>query len=105
MPKCQICTNTNTKFFYKLKHYSYFFCNRCVTLLLAPQPTEAQIKKYYVKNFIYSAGEANEKQIRNRAKLILKNLKQYNPEGKTLLDIGSGYGFFLYDSKKKGNEY
>lgn len=100
MPQCQICQNKKTKFFNKINKYSYYFCPRCITLFLYPKPTARQINRYYSKSFEYSAGQINEARIRSRASTILKHLKQLNPAAKTLLDIGSGYGYFLDEAKK-----
>ncbi len=52
--------------------------------------------------FEYTAGRVEESRIRKRADIILKKLKQLYPEGKTLLDIGSGYGYFLDEAQKSG---
>lgn len=100
MPTCQICANKKTKFFHKIKKYSYYFCPRCIILFLYPKPTAKQIAHYYKKNFVYTAGEANEARIRSRALTILNQLKKLNPSGKALFDIGSGYGYFLDEAKK-----
>ena len=102
MPKCDICQYQKTKFFHKIDRYVYYQCSRCVTLFLYPKPTLKQISNYYKKSFKYPAGEINEKLIRIRGKSILKNLKKMNPAGKTLLDIGSGYGYFLHEAKVSG---
>lgn len=100
MQTCPICTNKKTEFFHTVNHFSYYRCNNCTTLSLYPQPSKKDIDEYYKKNFVYSAGEANESQIRRRAKKVLHKLKGMNPSGRTLLDIGSGYGFFLDEAKK-----
>lgn len=102
MPTCQICQYKKSKFFHKINKYSYYFCPRCITLFLYPKPAVKQIAHYYKQNFEYTAGEANETRIRTRALTILNQLKKLNPFGKTLLDIGSGYGFFVDEAKKSG---
>ncbi|NOY89231.1 MAG: class I SAM-dependent methyltransferase [FCB group bacterium] len=40
--------------------------------------------------------------MRKKAKEIIKSLKGINPQGRTLLDIGSGRGFLLAEAKKFG---
>ena len=102
MPSCAICQFRKTKFFHKIDRYAYYQCSRCITLFLYPKPTLRQIANYYKKSFKYLAGETNEKLIRARAKLILNNLNKINPVGKNLLDIGSGYGYFLDEADKIG---
>lgn len=100
MPICEICGYKKTKHFHKIDKFLYLICPRCLTLFLSPKPTKKQISSYYAKDFIYSAGEANEIKIRERAKSILARLKKLNPEGKTLLDIGSGFGYFIQEARK-----
>jgi len=99
MSACEICIFKKLKFFHKINKYRYYLCPNCQTLFLVPKPTVSQITKYYKKSFEYTAGETNEKEIRKRAKIILKNFKRLNPNGKTLLDIGSGYGYFLDEAR------
>ena len=100
MPICEICNYVRTEYFHKLSKYSYYLCFSCYTLFLHPKPTQKQINHYYKKYFNYKAGELNEKLIRKRAKVILKNLMNLNLKGKTLFDIGSGYGYFLDEAIK-----
>ncbi|OGK24886.1 hypothetical protein A3C25_04305 [Candidatus Roizmanbacteria bacterium RIFCSPHIGHO2_02_FULL_38_11] len=100
MPKCEICNYRKPKFFHGIAKYTYYKCTRCTTLFLYPKPTVVQITNYYKKSFKYPAGETNEKIIRARAKSILKNLNKLNPNGKTLLDVGSGYGYFIDEAKQ-----
>lgn len=102
MPTCEICQYRKTKFFHKIDKYIYYQCPRCITLFFSPRPTLKQITVYYKKKFKYLAAEANEKLIRRRAKSILNNLIKMSPGGKTLLDIGSGYGYFLNEANKFG---
>lgn len=104
MTKCKLCKSAETKFFHKKNHYKYYLCDRCRTLFLHPLPSQKKLNDYYRKNFKYTAGEANEKNIRSRAKIILKNFKKLNPGGKSLFDIGSGYGYFLQEALKAGFE-
>ncbi|MFA5136670.1 MAG: class I SAM-dependent methyltransferase [Patescibacteria group bacterium] len=73
-----------------------------------PQPNARKLGKYYQNNFDYSAGKANEKIIRTRAQQILKSFKPKSSirvkiTNSTILDIGSGYGYFLHEAKK--NDY
>jgi len=100
MSYCKICLHLTIKFFYQIKNFEYFLCQNCQTLFLFPSPTEKKINNYYQKKFQYEAGLIEEKRIRQRAKIILKNLIKFNPNGKTLLDVGSGFGYFLEEAKK-----
>ncbi|MBI2641279.1 class I SAM-dependent methyltransferase [Candidatus Roizmanbacteria bacterium] len=102
MSRCEICQNSKTTFFHSLGKFSYYLCTRCRTLFLSPKPSNYQIKNYYSSQFTYDAAESNEVRIRKRAHITLTKLKKMNPKGESLLDIGSGYGFLLEESKKYG---
>jgi 2-polyprenyl-3-methyl-5-hydroxy-6-metoxy-1,4-benzoquinol methylase len=60
------------------------------------------IDAYYQNNFRYTAGETNEDSIRERSRIILKKLMHFNARGESLLDVGSGYGYFLDEAKRGG---
>jgi len=100
MFRCPICHFKKTHTKYKVGKYQYYECGNCKTLFLYPLPSSSSIKRYYSSAFEYIAGRAEESRIRKRANIILKKLKHLHPEGKTLLDIGSGYGYFLEEAKK-----
>ena len=100
MINCALCKSKRIKLFHRISNYSYYECFDCSTLFLHPKPEIKKIENYYQKDFNYSAGLANEKLIRKRSRIILKNLKRLNKTGKSLLDIGSGYGYFVDEAKK-----
>lgn len=99
MPTCPICQNT-ASFFHKIKKYSYFICGSCQILFLYPLLKVGEMKKYYQSDFSFKNGLLEEKNLRIRARKIIKKLKNLNCCGRTLLDIGSGYGFFISEAKK-----
>jgi len=100
MLHCKICHHLLVKYFYEIKNFNYFLCQNCQTLFLFPLPTEKKISNYYQKNFKYEAGLSEKKRICQRAQIILKNLIRLYPNGKSLLDVGSGFGYFLEEAKK-----
>ena len=100
MKKCPLCHSFNLKKSYKISDYQYCSCKSCLILFLSPMPSVQEIRKYYRKDFQHPVGLINEKPVRQRAKIILKTLKKLFPNGKTLLDVGSGYGYFLDEAKK-----
>ncbi|MBI3366789.1 class I SAM-dependent methyltransferase [Candidatus Roizmanbacteria bacterium] len=56
---------------------------------------------YYRSEFEYPAGKNEEDRIRKRAKTIIACLKKLNSNGQKLLDVGSGYGYFLDEALKQ----
>lgn len=102
MKQCPICLNKKIILTHKKNIYLYYLCYKCETLFLNPQPTQKVITHYYKTKFNFSAGCLNKAKIIKQAKKILKNLKELNPNGKTLLDIGCGLGYFLGEAKKAG---
>ena len=78
-----------------MENYFYYKCHNCTALFFHPRPPLQILTKYYRSDFEYTAGEANEEQNRLRAGKILAKLKEFNSRGRKLLDIGSGFGYFL----------
>jgi len=101
MFSCPLC-RYQTKLFHVLERFSYYLCSNCLTLTMNPLPSDQYLNKYYQKEFDYQTGLSQEKSIRKRSKIVLKKLKKLNPQGQTLLDIGSAAGFFLDEAKKAG---
>lgn len=99
MPSCPLC-KSDAKQLYKINYYHYFCCSNCKTLFLHPKPTERAVNQYYKTLFGYSTGKVEECRIRERARIIIAQLRKFNPQGKTLMDIGSGYGYFLDEANK-----
>jgi 2-polyprenyl-3-methyl-5-hydroxy-6-metoxy-1,4-benzoquinol methylase len=101
MIRCKLCHSTNCLRSYRVRKYQYFRCNICNTLFLRPFPRVQSIELLY-KSFTYVNGLIDEQRIRKQSRKILSKLHTLNPKGKTLLDIGSGYGFFLDEANKAG---
>lgn len=97
---CQICQRKKVIKSYKIGKWQYFFCKNCQTLFLNPKPEKKTIQSFYTKQYKQEAAIQREAELRNRSKIILRMFKKLNPKGKLLLDVGSGYGFFLDEAKK-----
>lgn len=95
--KCKLC-NQPANLSYPIKQFKYYYCENCITLFMSPQPSEKYLSNYYFKNFTYSAGEANENLIRMRSRKILHTLLTLKSNIQTLLDIGSGFGYFVEEA-------
>lgn len=102
--KCPICKLPKTIKAHVVQAYEYYRCRSCKTVFLKNKLSERSLTTYYQKTFDYNTGLQRENEIRKRARIILHTLRRLNPKGKTLLDIGSGYGFFCDESTKFGLE-
>ena len=101
MEKCPICYSAKAVFFAEKSNFTYYQCRNCLSAFLSEFPSEKKIDTFYQRNFRYNAA-VNEKEMRRRANHVLDKLLRFNPSTKTILDIGSGYGFFLEEAEKRG---
>lgn len=105
MSQCPICLNQHTRLFsakrVKRIKFLYHLCPNCFTLFLSPPPTPKSINHYYKNQFSYLLTKKQKERINQQAKKTVEQLKRLFPKGKTLLDIGSGYGFVLTEGRKK----
>ncbi len=101
MLKCKIC-HSHANFFCKKNNFLYYLCQNCQTLFIHPLPDQKQLKKYYQQEFDYLNDQTQQKTVKLQAKKIINKFIKLLPTGKTLLDIGSGYGFILQEAEKKG---
>ena len=84
-------------------------CTKCKFIHIVPLPTEAELLKFYQKEFYQKIKPAYLKQDeeeRNYWNMTydekLSVLKKNNIKNKKILDIGSGGGFFLRRAKEMG---
>lgn len=98
---CPICRSKNITFFAYKNRYRFYRCKKCKVIFLNKFPSLKKLSMYYEKHFSYKDGLANEKVIRKRSATILHKIKTIVPTAKTICDVGSGYGFFLDEAKKK----
>jgi len=99
---CPICKSSNARYFANKDGYLFYRCASCKTLFISNMPSQKTLAAYYANQFSYTDGLINENIIRIRGKIILRKLHQLAPLAKTLCDIGSGYGFFLDEARKRG---
>ncbi|MDO8610675.1 MAG: class I SAM-dependent methyltransferase [bacterium] len=100
MINCPICRIKTAKPIYKINTYQYYICNNCQILFLHPIPNPKQLNSYYKNTFQYSSGIAEKFKIQYRSRLIISKLKQIHPAGVRILDVGSGYGYFIKETLK-----
>lgn len=102
MSYCLLCRKRKAYLFCLIDLFTCRICGSCRTLFITPQPDPEDLKKYYRKNFNFGAGLPNEKRIRRKAREVIQTLKDLNPQGNLLLDVGCGYGFFLVEARRLG---
>jgi len=102
MVRCEICHAKNIYLKHKVDSFNYYLCSFCQTLFLCPKPNKQKNDNYYKNDLDYSNGKLNKGKIRLQARKIIKKLKKYNKNGKSLLDIGAGYGYLIDQAKKTG---
>lgn len=95
MSTCPVCKKKKAFFFCNKGTYTYFSCKNCSTVFLRPIPTQRFIDHFYDKGYPYNVDSTSARRMRLNAVKILKHLLAIHPTGKTLLDVGSGYGDFL----------
>ncbi len=101
MNQCGICHARTIAPKHKHKQYVYYLCSSCKTLFLNPMPKPKDMAFYYRTQFSYDVGKIEETRTRSRARNIVRILRRMKPNGKELLDIGSGYGYFLNEAQKQ----
>jgi len=93
---CKICLNKALNFFCNVKHFKYYLCHNCGTLQLS---NLISINSYK-KNYKYIVDNKTRTRLVSQSKLILNYIKNNINNPNSLLDIGSGYGYFLKQAKK-----
>lgn len=134
LKKCDICNGKDFKPLYKLNdkatglegEFFLFKCNKCGVIFINPQPSFAELRKYYeggyyslkkiiakeeskkarFRIFLYNL-YFNEKSMGTLKKIIFYPIKNYLrgtiiSNDKKILDVGSGSGQFLYEMKELG---
>ncbi|MBL42058.1 MAG: methyltransferase type 11 [Rhodospirillaceae bacterium] len=104
---CPSCGSNNYKYLYKKYFLTQVLCKDCNTQFVNPRPTEKILKEFYsrsvnyeffAKNIFSRTEEVRLKKIfMPRAKYLSKKI---DTKGKTLLEIGAAYGFFVEAVKK-----
>jgi 2-polyprenyl-3-methyl-5-hydroxy-6-metoxy-1,4-benzoquinol methylase len=103
---CIFCDTVEKKIYLRENGYAGRKCKVCNLIYISPRPTAAEISDLYGHdNAHLSAQDHIKGQFSKRlhAKHNLRLIKKYIKKG-TLLEIGSGAGFFLDQAKKMGFE-
>ncbi len=100
---CPICHTPSDRLVAKKASWSYYQCGFCPLVFIAPQPSSPELTTTYQSYLpgkpdeIESWSRSQEEVIRKSAKIIEKGSKPGR-----ILDVGSGYGFFLHYMANRG---
>ncbi len=95
---CFLCGRAPDRLVYRNGTWHYFQCRRCGLVTLHPRPSADEVLDAYDTYLPVNTDEIDSWQnmiapvVDISAKLVLENTKT---QGRRLLDIGCGYGFFL----------
>lgn len=108
--KCSLCDKSNYRTVYSQLPFEIVRCSLCGMGFLTPVPTERFLAKFYSKKYFQKESEGfgykNYKRMRKvlEAESLRKIefIKKFIRSSSTLLDVGSGLGFFANSAFKKG---
>lgn len=93
--RCPICQSVTTRNYAKRDNYSYRHCIKCNHVFLFPIPSSSSLLDLYSGDYEFRVNATARNRFEKQADTILKNMRRLNPQGKTLLDVGAGYGTFV----------
>lgn len=93
---CLVCNSTKIIFFTSINLYKYYLCADCNTI----QSKIIKDSSSYYKKFNYVVDDKAESRLNEKAEHILKTFNKKFKIYNSLLDIGSGYGYFLNKARK-----
>jgi len=102
-PPCPICQTESDRLFAKKNSWSYFRCSSCPLVFLYPQPSVPELAAAY-QNYLPERQDQIQAWFRSLEEVIQKSadlIEERVKPGK-ILDVGSGYGFFLQYMAQKG---
>lgn len=92
---CPICQSVTTEYYAKRDAFSYHHCTQCNHVFLFPRPTSSALHDLYTGDYEFRVNAIAKARFEELAGTILRRMKKINPRGKTLLDVGAGYGTFV----------
>jgi 2-polyprenyl-3-methyl-5-hydroxy-6-metoxy-1,4-benzoquinol methylase len=100
---CPICEESRGEPLHLEGSFRMVRCPSCQFIFLNPRPTAESLHDFYQQYLPEeeSSIESWEKMMRPVFHKAAKLLRQYRRDGR-LLDVGSGFGFFLVEMKKRG---
>jgi len=101
---CPYCNSREVGQVRELTSSCVFRCKECGLGFQFPPPSHKEIRKYYTESVYPEVWGKHRGPFREMKKLTYKWVFRHLPKGeeKELLDIGTGYGFFLVEAKRHG---
>ncbi len=106
---CPVCEDQYTRKVFSIKEYHVIYCSRCKTRFIYPQPEDNVLDLIYTQDYFLNASTLEGRTEISRlklqtAKLYLDLISRYitKPEGKSLFEVGCGFGDLLYEAKMRG---
>ncbi len=106
-PSCPVCSSTETQELCQVGAYAIRRCARCATDHVFPAPSEQQLRAYYDRAEWFEAGEKGgyqnyDTQSAHALPLLESVLDTFSGTGRSVLDVGCGYGNHLKVAHDRG---
>ncbi len=100
---CPICQTESDRLVTKINSWSYFRCSSCPLVFLYPQPSVAELTTAY-QDYLPERRDQIQAWFRSLEEVIQKSadLIEERVKAGRILDVGSGYGFFLNHMVQRG---
>jgi SAM-dependent methyltransferase len=106
--RCLICDNfKRTVLHENIRGYAVLKCSQCGMVYCNRHPSDDELERYYSEEHglvdkSLSTDAQNDAEKYKDTKLFLKLIKKYNPQSKTICEIGCSYGYLLWGLQKAG---
>jgi SAM-dependent methyltransferase len=102
-PPCPICQTESDRLVAEKNSWSYFRCSSCPLVFLYPQPSVPELTTAY-QNYLSESQDQIQAWFRSLEEVIQKSANLIGERVKPgrILDVGSGYGFFLQYMAQRG---
>ena len=103
LPPCPICQTQSDRLVTEKNSWSYFRCSSCPLVFLYPQPSDPELITAY-QDYLPESPDQIRAWFRSLEEVIEKSADLIEERVKPgrILDVGSGYGFFLHTMAERG---
>ena len=89
---CPICRSGRTAVFAHVHRYRYLRCNVCELVYLDPLPSAQLVRTTYKGDYVFRVNDTALQRFESITTKVIQQMRTMNPRGRSLLDIGAGYG-------------